>query len=264
MGSNALQGKANSGRRNAPGRGTRAVGGKALNGVGTGKPNLKPPRRTGIAPSRPDHVDGAVADATATPRLGWREAIDRTVSGLHYEVVDVERAQHGLLRITIDRNAGHVYPGEPSEFVTVEDCEQVTRQLQFVLEVDSVDYARLEVSSPGLDRPLHREADYRRFAGQEVSVTLKLPFEGRKVFKGVLASAQTGEGAGTGWTLTFAVGKTQQVLGFTLEEVREARLVPVLDFKGRRGKLANAEPVADGASATAKTPTPNGPGLDGG
>jgi len=200
----------------------------------------------------------------AAPRLGWRQAIDRTVTGLHYEVVEVERAQRGLLRITIDRIAGHVYPGEPSEFVTVEDCERVTRQLQFALEVDSMDYARLEVSSPGLDRPLHSTADYERFAGQEVSVTLKLPFEGRKVFKGVLARVEPGADTGAAWTLTFPVGKTQQVLGFGLEEVREARLVPVLDFKGRRGKSASAVPTADGSSATELSAPLNDHGLDGG
>jgi ribosome maturation factor RimP len=105
----------------------------------------------------------------------------------------------------------------------------VTRQLQYALEVDNVDYERLEVSSPGLDRPLRREADYERFTGLEVSLTLKLPFNGRKAWKGVLGRAEDG-----GWTLVFNDGKTEQVLAFALDEVREARLVPVLDFKGRK------------------------------
>ena len=93
------------------------------------------------------------------------DAIDRTVTGLGYELVDLERTGGGLLRVYIDRVPGHVYPAGESEFVTVDDCEAVTRQLQYVLEVENCDYARLEVSSPGLDRPLKREADYARFAG---------------------------------------------------------------------------------------------------
>ena len=88
------------------------------------------------------------------------------------------------LCIYIDRVPGQVYPTGESDCVLVEDCEQVTRQLQYSLEVDGVDYARTEVSSPNLDRPLRREADYERFAGQAVSPTLKLPSQGGKVYKG--------------------------------------------------------------------------------
>ncbi len=190
-------------------------------------------------------------------RPGWREAIERTVTGLHYELVDVERAARGLLRVTIDRLPGHVYPVE-SEFVIVEDCELVTRQLQYSMEVDGVDYARLEVSSPGLDRPLKREADFARFEGQAVSVTLKLPFEGRKVFKGVL-----GKGAEDGWTLAFSAKNLDQVLGFTLDEVREARLVPVLDFKGRRSSKPADVPAAEGVAAPGEVPAATS-GVNGG
>lgn len=174
-------------------------------------------------------------------RLSWRDAIEQTVTGLGYDPVDVERSGRGLLRVFIDRIPGRVYPSGEGEFVTVDDCELVTRQLQYALEVDAVAYERLEVSSPGLDRPLRRAADYERFAGQEVSITLKLPFQGRKVWSGVLA-----KGEGEGWSLVFKDAKdskTDQVLAFTLDEVREARLVPVVDFKGRRGQKAGAEPT---------------------
>jgi ribosome maturation factor RimP len=174
------------------------------------------------------------------PRLGWRQATDQTVTGLGYELVDIERSAKGLLRVFIDRVPGHAYASGEGEFVTVEDCEQVTRQLQYALEVDGVDYSRLEVSSPGLDRPLRREADYTRFVGQDISVTLKAPFQGRKVWKGRL---QAGDGGG--WVLHFNDGKADQVLAFALEEVREARLVPVLDFKGRRGQQPAAAPLGD-------------------
>jgi ribosome maturation factor RimP len=178
-------------------------------------------------------------DGTVSPRRpGWREAIEQTVTGLGYELVDIERSARGLLRVFIDRIPGRSYAVD-SEFVTIEDCEAVTRQLQYSLEVDGVAYERLEVSSPGLDRPLHREADYQRFAGSEISLALKLPFQGRKVWKGRLVA-----GEGGGWTLHFNDGKADQVLAFALDEVREARLVPVVDFKGRRGKKAEQAAAA--------------------
>jgi ribosome maturation factor RimP len=162
------------------------------------------------------------------------------VSGLGYDLIDVERAGRGLLRVTIDRFAGRVYgtPGAPDagEFITVEDCEVVTRQLQYVLEVEGLDYARLEVSSPGLDRPLRHDADYRRFTGQAVKITLREPFEGRKHWEGVLGLG-VAEGA---YTLMFKQGTDERELGFVLAEVREARLVPVIDFKGRKARAATA------------------------
>ncbi|WP_157270670.1 ribosome maturation factor RimP [Azohydromonas aeria] len=228
--------------------------------------------------------------------MNWQAAIERTVTGLGYELVEVERAVRGLLRVTIDRIPGQAYPGEPSDMVTVDDCEAVTRQLQYVLEVENADYARLEVSSPGLDRPLKREADYARFAGELVEITLKLPFQGRKKYRGVLqprpaqasgdVGAAGGEAAGTlvaggdqaqvgGWRLVLqdeaaaarkgggkggrsnakARAKPSdeeapvQVLDFAFDEVREARLVPVVDFKGRRARAAQPqEPQQDGGS----------------
>lgn len=168
----------------------------------------------------------------------WQGAIERTVTGLGYELVDTERTAGGLLRVTIDR-----LPGDPGgEFVTVDDCEKVTRQLQHVLEVENCAYARLEVSSPGLDRPLKKPADYERFAGSAIELTLKLAFQGRKKYSGVLQPRPEGEG----WRIVFNDGKTDQALDFSLDEVREARLVPVIDFKGRRA--AAAKPAADAAA----------------
>jgi ribosome maturation factor RimP len=187
--------------------------------------------------------------ARQTPaRADARGSIEVTVTGLGYELVDVEREPRGLLRVTIDRLPGRSYPsgptGDGAEFVTVDDCELVTRQLQYSLEVDGVAYERLEVSSPGLDRPLKTAAHLLRFVGQQVSVTLKQPFQGRKAFKGVLGGDESG------WTLVLDDGKGEQVLGFALAEVREARLVPVLDFKGRKGR--KVEGPADAAAPAAQ------------
>jgi ribosome maturation factor RimP len=169
----------------------------------------------------------------------WHTPIERTVTGLDYELVDVERSAAGLLRVTIDRLPGQSYPTGDAESVTVEDCERVTRQLQHVLEVEAVPYQRLEVSSPGLDRPLKRAADYERFAGQEIQLTLKAAFQGRKNYRGRLLPADTG------WRLALAGDKNEQALDFQLDEVREARLVPVLDFKGRARGNAAAQQAAD-------------------
>lgn len=188
-------------------------------------------------------------------------AIATTVAGLGYELVEVERAAGGLLRVTIDHPAAE---GEAERFITVDDCERVTRQLQHVLEVEGLPYERLEVSSPGLDRPLKSAADFRRFAGEQVEVTLKVPFKGRKRFRGELmpgeagwrlvladsapvaaakkhaasrsaqaraATRPAGEGAGAAAAASAPVA--DRVLDFTLDEVRDARLVPVINFKGR-------------------------------
>lgn len=163
--------------------------------------------------------------------LSWQAIVERTVAALGYESVDHERSARGLLRVFIDRVPGQVYGDEvggPGEFVTVDDCEKVTRQLQYVFEVEGVDYERLEVSSPGLDRPLKKPADYQRFAGQQVELTLREPLAGRRRFSGTLAPSE--DKPGEGWRLLFE----NQSLDFTLPEVRDARLVPVIDFKGRR------------------------------
>jgi ribosome maturation factor RimP len=176
------------------------------------------------------------------------KAVESTVTGLGYELVECERTPQGLLRVYIDRLPGGAYD-LPGEFVTVEDCEKVNRQLQYALEVVNVDYSRLEVSSPGLDRPLTTPAHYERFAGVEVEVSLKVPFQGRKNYRGVLEAVEVPEGEtapeGGSWQLVFKVGEgknaVEQALGFTLDEVRTARLVPVVDFKGRGRRVATPE-----------------------
>jgi ribosome maturation factor RimP len=206
---------------------------------------------------------GSAGSGTAGGAHPRANAIERTVTGLGYDLVDVEHLARGLLRVTIDRIPGRTYgsPGAPDagEFITVDDCERVTRQLQLALEVSGLDYARLEVSSPGLDRPLKTEEHYRRFAGQAVSLTLKLPFQNRKHWTGLLEPLDTGDGA---WRLVVteqtAKGSRRkarqeqdvvQALDFRHDEVREMRLVPVVDFKGRRRNTpGHAEGVSDGTT----------------
>lgn len=117
--------------------------------------------------------------------------VEQCVTGLGYELVDIEHGPGGLLRVYIDVVPGSVpapeseHPVSP-EGIRIEDCERVSHQLTHLLTVENIDYARLEVSSPGLDRPLRKAADFERFAGSDAAIRLRLPFEGRRNFEGVL------------------------------------------------------------------------------
>ncbi len=148
------------------------------------------------------------------------------LAGMDVELVDVERAALGLLRVTIDRPEG----------VRIEDCEQVSRQLSRVFEVENIDYKRLEVGSPGVDRPLRSESDLRRFAGERVEVKLRLAVEGRKVFSGILVADAVTEGQEKAtFGVEFEAKKDDiQVVRFTFDDVERAKLDPVLDFKGKK------------------------------
>jgi ribosome maturation factor RimP len=147
------------------------------------------------------------------------ELIETTVVGLGYELVDIERTGRGMLCIYIDQPAG----------IAIEDCEKVTRQLQHVLTVENIDYERLEVSSPGLDRPLKKLADFERFAGSEVVITLKKPLDGRKSYRGIV-HAPEGETIG----LEFEGKEGAAMLDFTVADIDKARLVPKFDFRSRK------------------------------
>ena len=167
-----------------------------------------------------------------------------TVEGLGYELVDLELAGHGLMRVFIDLPPGarpdgseasadeslgaqapRVPAAQARAAIALEDCERVSRQLTRVFEVEGIDYARLEVSSPGLDRPLKREADFERFAGSEITLRLKQPIEGRRNFEGPLRALGQGR-----FELEFKGKDGPQVLGFVLDDVDRARLVPKVVF----------------------------------
>lgn len=137
--------------------------------------------------------------------------IEPTLAGLGYELVDVQASNHGrFLRIFIDKPDG----------ITVDDCADVSRHLGRFFAVEGVDYDRLEVSSPGLDRPLRKAADFARFAGQKADVRMAQPREdGRKRFVGVLQGVE-------GTTLSMEVEGARVAL--ELEGVERAKLVPDL------------------------------------
>lgn len=115
--------------------------------------------------------------------------LETTLSGMGYELVAWERVGRGLMRVFIDRPEGYV-PVEVNPDIaqqggiTIDDCVAVSNQLSRVFTVENIDYERLEVSSPGLDRPLTKAADFQRFAGQLANIKLRVPMENRKKFSG--------------------------------------------------------------------------------
>ena len=197
--------------------------------------------------------------------MALKEIVEQIVTGLGYDLVEIDRSAGGLLRITIDLPWMPPAADVPQieQFVTVEDCEKVTRQLQFALEVDQIEYSRLEVSSPGIDRPLRNDQDFQRFTGHTIDVTLKAPIgaagagqvnANRKKFRGVLERVEAALGATeaaeaeVSWQIVWRdevdakpgqrISKKRvlpplQALGFVLSELKEARLAPIVSFKGR-------------------------------
>ncbi|OGA21038.1 MAG: ribosome maturation factor RimP [Betaproteobacteria bacterium RIFCSPLOWO2_02_FULL_67_19] len=137
------------------------------------------------------------------------EVLESTVHGMGYELVDTQVSQRGrLVRLFLDKPGG----------VNLDDCAEVTRQLQRVLAVEGIDYDRLEVSSPGLDRPLRGERDFARFAGQRADVRMRLPDEsGRRRFVGRVCGVAQG-------VVTLEVDG--QPVALRLDAMERARLVP--------------------------------------
>jgi ribosome maturation factor RimP len=137
--------------------------------------------------------------------------MEPAVSGLGYELVDVQASNGGrMLRVFIDKPGG----------ITVDDCAAVSRHLSRVLPVEGIDYERLEVSSPGLDRPLRKGADFARFAGQRAEVRMRTPdATGRRKFVGVLRGASDGR---------VEMELDGQTVALDLGDLDRAKLIPEL------------------------------------
>lgn len=190
--------------------------------------------------------------------------VERTVGGLGYQLVDVERLGGGLLRVSLDAENG----------IGLEDCERVSRQLSHLFAVEQVDYQRLEVSSPGLDRRLKRAQDFARFVGKEVNVQLYAPSTaagGRKRLRGRLLQLVGDEGGErlqlqltTDEALASDVSKRVRrsaklrtrteappvVVEITLADIDKARLVPELDFRPARMDVESAGAIKMGNSGS--------------
>jgi len=140
--------------------------------------------------------------------------LETTVVGLGYELVDVEMSPRGrTIRVFIDT------PGKENG-VDVEDCAKVSNQLSRVFEVENVDYDRLEISSPGLDRVVRKAEDFTRFAGQDIQIKLRIPQGGRRNFQGELLGCKDGK-------VGLRLEKDDVELEFT--NIEKARLVPRFD-----------------------------------
>jgi len=160
--------------------------------------------------------------------LNLRTLIEKTVAGLGYELVDFELAARGLFRVFIDHTPEQADRGP----ITVEDCATVSHQLSHVLTVENMNYERLEVSSPGLDRPLNKVSDFARFEGQEAVIKLRLPMPdtpNRKTYQGILRKP-----VGETLQLEFETKDGAAMLEFVLADVDKARLVPQVDFRSRK------------------------------
>jgi ribosome maturation factor RimP len=174
------------------------------------------------------------------------ELVEKTIAGLGFEVVDLERGERGVLRVYIDFatavGAAELtelteapeteVPPNPARLITVEDCATVSHQLSHVLLVENVNYERLEVSSPGMDRPLRKMRDFQRFVGQEAIVKLRFPIPGfgnRKSYQGILQAPE-----GDTLRLEIEAKEGSAILDFVLADVDKARLVPQVDFRSRK------------------------------
>jgi ribosome maturation factor RimP len=142
------------------------------------------------------------------------EVAERTLAGMGFELVDARASGGGrFLTVFIDRSGG----------ITVDHCADVSRQLSRVFAVEGIDYDRLEVSSPGLDRPLRKAADFERFAGSKVDIRMRRPDEaGRKRFTGLLRGAQDGRAT---------VDVEGRDVALNIDEIERAKLVPHIEAK---------------------------------
>lgn len=147
--------------------------------------------------------------------MDLQSLIESTLTGMGYELVALERVGRGLLRLYIDQPAG----------IVLDDCVRVSNQLTRLFLVENVDYDRLEVSSPGLDRPLVKPADFVRFEGHRAQVRLHAPIDGRKRFTGLLRGLENE---------VLKLETDGVVVEIPLMEVDSARLAPELEGVTRR------------------------------
>ncbi len=145
--------------------------------------------------------------------MNLAELLERTLPPLGYELVDWEGAPGGrLVRVFIDKPEG----------ITVDDCARVSNHLTRLFAVENVDFERLEVSSPGLDRPLRKAADFVRFAGEEAELRLATPIANAKKLKGVLRGCEAG---------AVVVETAKGAVTVPLADIDRARLVPKIEWR---------------------------------
>jgi ribosome maturation factor RimP len=141
------------------------------------------------------------------------ELLERTLVPMGYELVDLELSPKGRsIRLFIDKPQG----------VNVDDCARVSNHLTRLFTVENVDFERLEVSSPGLDRPVKKAADFERFAGEEAELRLHVPVESARKLKGVLRGCADG---------VVTVETARGLITIPLADIDRARLVPRIEWR---------------------------------
>ena len=137
------------------------------------------------------------------------ELLDLMLAGIGYELIEVEQSAPGkLLRVFVDKKDGGI---------TIDDCVAISNHLNRLLTVEGIDYSRLEISSPGLDRPLKKESDFIRFAGKSVKIKLRIALQGQKNFIGIIREINDG---------MLELEVEGRILHIKLDNLDKARLVP--------------------------------------
>ena len=141
------------------------------------------------------------------------QLLQPSIEALGFELWGVElqlRSRVKLLRVYIDKNDG---------LVGIDDCERVSRQASSILDVEEAingEYV-LEISSPGMDRPLYELVQYEKYLGKDISLKLRFPFEGQRNFKGRLAGIDGDE-------IILVVADHEYL--FPIEGIERANVVP--------------------------------------
>ncbi len=142
--------------------------------------------------------------------MALEELLESTLQGMGYELIEVERLAHNkLLRIFVDKEGG----------INIDDCVAISNHLSRLFAVENIDYGRMEVSSPGLNRPLRKETDFLRYNGETVKLKLRVPIEGQRNFVGVLRETNNG---------IIKIEVEGKLLDLELSNLGKARLVPKL------------------------------------
>ena len=145
------------------------------------------------------------------------ELLEPVVNGMGFDLIEIEHfpnPKHGVLRLFIDKPAG-----SESEGVVIEDCSAVSRQISALLDVEDPIRGKfnLEVSSPGLDRPLRRLQDFQRFTGSLVKLKTVMPLEGQRNFKGRLLEASED---------VVVIETDAEEISLPMSSIEKARIVP--------------------------------------
>lgn len=148
-----------------------------------------------------------------------REILETTVPGLGYELVEIEITPAKMVRVFIDKDGG----------VTIDDCELVSNHLNKLFFVENIEYNRLEVSSPGIERPLKKLQDFVRFTDKLAKIKTRELINGQKVFQGIIQSVD-------GDVIKLLL-EDETVINVGFESISRARLV----FEDKKTKMAKSK-----------------------